>query len=442
MQAKKSQPLLPDREVQVEAKKSQSLLHNREVWGLTQQLQGLQPPTLQQDLQEDLKSRDIEILDLTRKLEAINDQVQEKDRQIQDLTLQKDREIQHLTQQLKISHAIVQATNALQQELQKKDNEIQRLTQELHVINSQVQDKESEMQRRDIDYNLQLQEATTALQQAQQNIQQLQEAAIQQRQGQEDSHWVVNRDEIHMTEQVIGRGAYGEVKVAHFRGLKVAAKHMHQIILSPYYSAIFAREMKMAACVRHPNLLQFIGAVQEGVPVILTEWMSTSLRKELEKSPLTRPQIIKICTDITLALNYLHLWKPHPILHRDVSSQNVLLECSGTGARQWKAKLSDYGLANFTHQISVNSGPGCPAYSAPEAPYPDHHSPAMDVYSFGILLIEMILCQPPPPTTAEKERLVLLIRWQSLQHLVQRCIVNDPRSRLTCAQILTELDNL
>ena len=347
-----------------------------------------------------------------------------------------------MTQQLQTSHARLQATNRLHQDLQKKDNEIQRLTQELHVANSQVQDKDREMQRRDIEYNRQLQEATTALQQAQQNIQQLQEEAIQQRQDQEDSYWVVSRGEIHMTEQVIGRGAYGEVKVAHFRGLKVAAKHIHEIILSPYNSAIFAREMKMAACVRHPNLLQFIGAVQEGIPIILTEWMPTSLRKELEKSPLTRPQIIKICTDVALALNYLHLREPHPILHRDVSSPNVLLECSGTGARQWKAKLSDYGLANFAHQISINSGPGCPAYSAPEAPYPDHHSPAMDVYSFGILLMEMILCQPPPPTTAEKERLVLLIRWQSLQHLVQKCIVQAPRSRLTCAQILTELDNL
>ena len=65
--------------------------------------------------------------------------------------------------------------------------------------------------------------------------------------------------------------------------------------------------------------------------IILTELMSTSLRQELEKSSLTRPQIVKIATDVSAALNYLHLWTPVPILHCDISSPNVLLEPSGSG---------------------------------------------------------------------------------------------------------------
>ena len=82
--------------------------------------------------------------------------------------------------------------------------------------------------------------------------------------------------------------------------------------------------------------------------MILTELMPISLRKELEKSPMTRPQIITVAKDVARALNYLHLWKPHPILHRDVSSANVLLEPSGSS--RWKGKLSDYGSANILHQ--------------------------------------------------------------------------------------------
>ena len=137
-----------------------------------------------------------------------------------------------------------------------------------------------------------------------------------------------------------------------------------------------------------------------GTAINLTELMPTSLRQELEKSSLTRPQIVKIATDVSAALNYLHLWTPVPILHRDVSSPNVLLEPSGSGI--WKAKLSDYGSANLVQSISAGSvAPGNPFYAAPEAPFPDQHTPAMDVYSFGVLLMEMILGQLPGLTTAE-----------------------------------------
>ena len=51
-------------------------------------------------------------------------------------------------------------------------------------------------------------------------------------------------------------------------------------------------------------------------------------------------------------------------------------------------------------KISTAVGPGSLAYSGPEAPFLDHHFPSMDIYSFGVSLIEMIVCQPP--TTAEK----------------------------------------
>ena len=276
--------------------------------------------------------------------------------------------------------------------------------------------------------------------------QQLQEA-IQQAQQREPSsspqnqtHWVVLKEEINITQEVIGKGGWGEVRAANFRGLKVAAKCLYEIILSDYNISIFAREMEIAARVRHPNLLQFIGATQEGNPIILSELMPTSLRKELEKSPLTRSQIVRIAQDICAALNYLHLWKPHPILHRDVSSPNVLLEPSGKG--QWKAKLSDYGSANLAHQISTTVGPGSPAYSAPEARYPDLHSPAMDVYSFGVLLMEMIVRKPPPPTTVAREVEVENVPWASFKQLIQKCIQREYQNRPSTGQVLIEITSI
>ena len=352
-------------------------------------------------------------------------------------------------------------TRTLQEDLQKNERQLHQLRQQLQekqqiqvtlqheqrLLQQQIQDSQQrervlqqecdDLHREHEDLRQQLQESTTALQQRQHTITTLQQV----QQLQEQSHWVVRKEEIEMTEEILGKGGWGEVKVAKFRGLRVAAKCLHEVILSPYNISVFTREMEIAARVRHPNLLQFIGATRVGTPIILSELMPTSLRKEIEKSPLTRPQIIKIAQDISAALNYLHLCQPHPILHRDVSSPNVLLELSGSG--MWNAKLSDYGSANLVQSISANSvAPGNPFYSAPEAPFPNQHSPAMDVFSFGVLFMEMILRQPPASKTADKMTQSETIQWPAMKHLVQRCISRESQVRPSISQVLIELEHM
>ena len=131
----------------------------------------------------------------------------------------------------------------------------------------------------------------------------------------DNPHWLIHKEEVQMTQEVLGTGGWGEVKVGVFRGTKVAIKCLHNLIISDYYLQLFSREMEIASRIRHPNLLQFIGATRVGNPLIITELMPTNLRKELEKCPMTKPQVVSISIDITSALNYLHLWKPRPILH-------------------------------------------------------------------------------------------------------------------------------
>ena len=276
------------------------------------------------------------------------------------------------------------------------------------------------------------------LQEARQQIQQLQNELenLTQQLNEDQPYWIVSREEIIITDQVIGRGGWGEVRVAHFRKLKVAAKYLYEGIVSGYNSRLFCREMKMAAKVRHPNLLQFIGATIEGTPIILTELMPTSLRKELEQHSLTSQQILHISYDVACALNYLHLCKPHPILHRDVSSGNVLMEF--TFGNIWKAKLSDYGSANF-FRCTSSANPGNPSYSAPEASNPQLHSPKMDCYSFGVLLIEMTLCEFPGSTPMERQQQLTRITWQAILPIIRQCIDTDIANRPTMDNILTFL---
>ena len=109
----------------------------------------------------------------------------------------------------------------------------------------------------------------------------------------------------------------------------------------------------------------------------------------------------------------------------------------------WKAKLSDLGSANLVQSISANSvAPGNPFYSAPEAPFPDQHSPAMDVFSFGVLLTEMILHQPAASKTADKMTQSETIQWPAMKRLVQRCSSRESQGRPSIAQVLTDLEHM
>ena len=182
--------------------------------------------------------------------------------------------------------------------------------------------------------------------------------------SQETRDWVIPHDEIQITEKCLGRGGWGSVNEGTYCGCTVAVKQIHELILSPHNIRLFEREMNIASKCRHPHLLQFIGAtVDEGSPLFVTELMETSLRALLEQRQLAEIEIRTISLDVARALNYLHQKKPEPIIHRDVSSANVLLWRQGD---QWRGKVSDYGTANFMQQ-TMTVAPGAMIYSAPEA---------------------------------------------------------------------------
>ena len=84
---------------------------------------------------------------------------------------------------------------------------------------------------------------------------------------------------------------------------------------------------------------------------------------------------------VARALNYIHLIQQHPLIHRDISSANVLLEPLLKNC--WKAKVSYYGIVNLLDTICLG---GNPSYAAPEANDPNQQSNKMDTFSFGEML--------------------------------------------------------
>ena len=372
--------------------------------------QALQVAQSQQALDQRVQDAEVRARDLQTQLEASEDACQE----------------------------LLQSLQTTQQSLQITQQSLQRTQADKQALERALQ--ESQLRERDLQERV-----TTAEQSTQEAEQRAAEAERRAREAQErgreepdesEPSWMVHREDINLTEEELGRGGWGVVRVATFRGARIAAKCLYGALNYGYWQNVFSREMNMAARIRHPNLLQFIGATLEGELIILTELMPTSLRAVLERArePLPHQQISTIGLDVARALNYLHLMRPIPLIHRDVSSANVLLEPQPNDS--WKAKLSDYGSVNLLEDLHT-VGPGSPVYAAPEANIPPLQSPKMDIFSFGVLLVEM--CTARFPEVADRKRLVRSIQQPDMVALIRRCLAEDRDERPSASDIITEL---
>ena len=360
-----------------------------------------------------------------REVQALRGRVQEQ----QQLTRQATQRAQQSAQEVQVLQRRVQEQQQLTRQATQEREAAQQRIQQQQQQNQSLREHAEEAER-------QVQQAETRLSQSDRMFQDIFQRLIGQM-PQSLPLWTVQREEIELTDEEVGVGGWASVRVANFRGMRVAAKCLHRQIISAHNIRLFTREMNMAAQARHPNLLQFIGATMDDQePIILTELMPTSLRRILEEgAEPPREQITSIACDVSKALNYLHLSKPDPIVHRDVSSANVLLEPCGPD--RWGAKLSDYGSVNFVRSTAT-AGPGNPLYAAPEANDPHRQSPKMDVYSFGILLVEMCSRELP----ANHEELIRQIQWPQMVTVIRQCIRRDPQARPNMADIVAELSRL
>ena len=384
----------------------------------------------QQQLEEmEIRDRDSNnrAINLERRVSELNTRLEESDRRVEESERRAEESDRRAEESDRRAEESDRRAEESDRRVEESDRRAEDSDQRVHESTRMVGQLRQELGG--ITQNLQ--ERTREVQLARQQLRE-----CEQRLSASNGHWVVRRDEIEMTGPEIGRGGWATVSVATFRGVQVAAKTIHRQIISPHNIQLFRREMNMAARLRHPNLVQFIGATSEGNMVILTELMPTSLRAQFQLDGYLQPRFVKsISRDVARALNYLHLMRPDPIIHRDISSANVLLEPLLGG--QWRAKLSDYGTVNLVRQLETVN-PGSPVYAAPEANNPRLQSPKMDIYSFGALMLEMLTGQLPTPE--DRPTLLLRVHHDQLLDLIQRCLSETRQDRPDAATIIRELN--
>ena len=317
-----------------------------------------------------------QLRDLTQQLESIQEQLRQKEGQLREVTQQltnvqgqlkvRDGELRKMTQQF---------TN-VQGQLKVRDGELRKMTQQLTNVHGQMGELTQQLTNSQRQLQQKDEENTTMGEQLREKEQEVNELeislstaqqALSERPRQQSPDWVISRDQIQLTEKCIGKGGWGSVVEGKYCGCTVAVKQIYEVLLnlSSHNREMFEREMSIASKCRHPCLLQFIGATNdEGRrPLFVTELMETSLRNLLERRSLSTIEVVVISLDVARALNYLHQRKPRPIIHRDISSANVLL---WRQADQWRGKVADYGAANFM-QPTMSACPGAAIYSAREA---------------------------------------------------------------------------
>ncbi|XP_039172692.1 L-type lectin-domain containing receptor kinase IX.1 isoform X2 [Eucalyptus grandis] len=211
--------------------------------------------------------------------------------------------------------------------------------------------------------------------------------------------------------RLLGAGGFGEVYEGH---LADAKSHVAIKKITPNSKQgikEYATEVKTIRHLRHKNLVELIGWCHEKNEFLLMyEFMANgSLDSHLfkDKIPLTWERRYNIAQGIALGLKYLHEDLKHCVVHRDIKSSNILLDA------HFEAKLGDFGLARmFDHakgsQTTVSAG--TLGYLAPECIYKGKASKESDIYSFGVVLLE-IACGRKAIDLRASEDQVQLVEW-------------------------------
>ncbi|GAA5820467.1 hypothetical protein JCM11491_006831 [Sporobolomyces phaffii] len=242
----------------------------------------------------------------------------------------------------------------------------------------------------------------------------------------------------------VGQGASGSVFVSKVLagGSKVAIKQMD--LSHQPRKELIVNEILVMKESQHPNIVNFLDSfLVNGAELwVVMEFMEGgALTDIIDSNSLEEEQISSICNETCKGLQHLHA---QSIIHRDIKSDNVLLDASG------HVKITDFGFcAKLTDQKSKRATMvGTPYWMAPEVVKQKEYGAKVDIWSLGIMAIEMIENEPPyldeeplkalyliatngTPTLKKPEKLS-----KELKNFLAVCLCVDVKSRATADELL------
>ncbi|RDY06286.1 Serine/threonine-protein kinase STY8, partial [Mucuna pruriens] len=266
--------------------------------------------------------------------------------------------------------------------------------------------------------------------------------------------WEVDPNELDFSSSIcIGKGSFGEIVRAHWRGTPVAVKRIlpslsdDRLVIQD-----FRHEVNLLVKLRHPNVVQFLGAVTDKKPLMLiTEYLrGGDLHKYLkDKGTVSPSTAINFALDIARGMAYLHN-EPNVIIHRDLKPRNVLLVNSSAD----HLKVGDFGLSKLIKvQSSHDVYKMTDRYMAPEVFKHRRYDKKVDVFSFAMILYEMLEGEPPFSSyepyegakyVAEGHRPSFRAKGYTpeLRDLTEHCWAADMNQRPSFIDILAQLDKI
>ncbi|ONM35756.1 Serine/threonine-protein kinase STY8 [Zea mays] len=250
----------------------------------------------------------------------------------------------------------------------------------------------------------------------------------------------------------------GVYHIAKWNGTKVSVKILDRDGCSDQEAAnSFRHELTVLEKVRHPNVVQFVGAVTQSIPMMIVSELheEKDLSVCIQKKGKLKPQkVLRYGLDIARGMTYLHQCKPDPIIHCDLKPKHIFLDSGG------QLKIAGFGVTRMSkvgtdkvrliyHGALVDS---FSYHTAPELYRNDAFDSSVDSYSFGFILYEMVEGSVRAPEDSGHS-----IRFEGLRPslkgrlkgyppdfkaLVEECWHPQAMARPTFSEIIIRLDKI
>ncbi|XP_034731911.1 raf-1 proto-oncogene, serine/threonine kinase a isoform X2 [Etheostoma cragini] len=269
-------------------------------------------------------------------------------------------------------------------------------------------------------------------------------------------YWEIEASEVYLNSR-IGSGSFGTVYKGKWHG-DVAVKILKVTDPTPEQFQAFRNEVAVLRKTRHVNILLFMGYMTKDNLAIVTQWCEgSSLYKHIHvlETNFKIIQLIDIARQTAQGMDYLHAKN---IIHRDMKSNNIFLHEGLT------VKIGDFGLATVkarwsgSHQVEQPSG--SILWMAPEVIRMQDNNPysfQSDVYSYGIVLFELMTGELPYSLIATRDQIIFMVGRgylspdlsklykncpKAMKRLVADCIKKSKDERPLFPQILSSIELL